>query len=50
MPLDRPFQYRQYLPCVILWAVRWYFRYRLSDQEVAEMLAQRGVEVDHTTI
>lgn len=50
MPLDRPFQYRQYPPCIILWAVRWYLRYRLSYREVAEMLAERGVEVDHTTI
>jgi transposase-like protein len=37
-------------PGVILLAVRWYLRYGLSYRDVAELLAERGVEVDHVTI
>ena len=37
-------------PDVILLAVRWYLRYGLSYRDVAELLAERGVEVDHVTI
>jgi IS6 family transposase len=35
---------------VILLAVRWYLRYGLSYRDVEELLAERGVEVDHVTI
>jgi transposase-like protein len=35
---------------VILVAVRWYLRYSLSYRDVEELLAERGVEVDHVTI
>ncbi len=31
-------------------AVRWYLRYGLSYREVEELLAERGVEVDHVTV
>jgi transposase-like protein len=31
-------------------AVRWYLRYGLSYRDVEELLAERGVEVDHVTI
>jgi IS6 family transposase len=37
-------------PGVILLAVRWYLRCGLSYRDVAELLAERGVEVDHVTI
>jgi IS6 family transposase len=37
-------------PEVILLAVRWYLRYGLSCRDVAELLAERGVDVDHVTI
>jgi IS6 family transposase len=37
-------------PEVILLAVRWYLRYGLSYRDVEELLAQRGIEVDHVTI
>jgi len=36
-------------PEVILLAVRWYLRYGLSYRDVAELLAERGVGVDHVT-
>ena len=35
---------------VILWAVRWYCRYGVSYRDLEEMLTERGVAVDHTTI
>ncbi|GAA4260338.1 hypothetical protein GCM10022255_088580 [Dactylosporangium darangshiense] len=31
-------------------AVRWYLRYGLSYRDVEELLAERGVEVDHVTV
>ena len=37
-------------PDVILLAVRWYLRYGLSYRDVEELLAERGVDVDHVTI
>ncbi|MCP3937120.1 MAG: IS6 family transposase [Actinomycetia bacterium] len=37
-------------PEVILLAVRWYLRFGLSYRDVEELLAERGVEVDHVTI
>src|SRR5438270_2483183 len=35
---------------IIALAVRWYVRYRLSYAEVSEWLAERGAEVDQSTI
>src|SRR3546814_2198786 len=35
---------------VILWAVRWYCRYCISYRDLEEMLSERGIDVDHTTI
>ena len=35
---------------MILLAVRWYLRYGLSYRDVEELLAERGVDVDHVTI
>ena len=35
---------------VIGLAVRWYLRYGLSYREVEELLAERGIEVDHVTV
>jgi len=35
---------------VILLAVRWYLRFGLSYRDVEELLAERGVEVDHVTV
>ena len=31
-------------------AVRWYLRYGLSYRDLEELLAERGVEVDHVTL
>jgi hypothetical protein len=35
---------------VIVPAVRWYLRFSLSYRDVEELLAERGIEVDHVTI
>ena len=35
---------------VITVAVRWYLRYGLSYRDVEELLAERGVTVDHVTV
>ena len=35
---------------MIVLAVRWYLRYGLSYRDVEEVLAERGVQVDHVTI
>ena len=37
-------------PEIIVLAVRWYLRYGLSYRDVEELLAERGIEVDHVTI
>ena len=31
-------------------AVRWYLRYGLSYRDIEELLAERGIEVDHVTV
>src|SRR3984893_15845335 len=35
---------------VILWGVRWYVAYPLSYRQIEEMMEERGVEVDHSTL
>jgi IS6 family transposase len=35
---------------VIVLAVRWYLRFGLSYRDVEELLAERGVEIDHVTV
>ncbi len=40
----------QFPPEVILLAVRWYLRYGLSYRDLEELLAERGIEVDHVTL
>jgi IS6 family transposase len=44
------FKWRQTAPELILCAVRWYLRYSLSLRDVEELLTERGLEADHTTI
>ena len=45
-----PFAGYQFPPEIILLAVRWYLRFALSYRDVEELLAERGVDVDHVTI
>ena len=44
------FKWRHFAPEIILCAVRWYLRYSLSYREVQELLEERDLRVDHTTV
>ena len=44
------FKGRHFDRSVILLCVRWYLAYSLSPRDLKEMMAERGVSVDHTTI
>jgi hypothetical protein len=44
------FKWRQTEPGLILCAVWWYLRYSLSLRDVEELLEERGLNVDHTTV
>ena len=48
--LTNPFKGRQYPGDVILTAVRWYLRYPLAYEHVAELLAERGLAVDRSGV
>jgi transposase, IS6 family len=37
-------------PEVIIVAVRWYLRFGLSYRDVEELLAERGITLDHVTV
>jgi transposase-like protein len=44
------FKWRQFEPEVILMAVGWYLRFAFSYRNVEELLAERGLSVDHVTV
>jgi transposase, IS6 family len=44
------FKWRHFQADIILCAVRWYLRYALSYRDVEELMRERGVWVDHTTV
>ena len=44
------FKWRHYQPEIILLCLRWYLRYPLSYRQLEEMMNERGLGVDHTTI
>ena len=44
------FKWRQFEPEVILLAVGWYLRFSLSYRDVEELVAERGLSVDHVTV
>lgn len=44
------FKWRHFQGEVILWAVRWYCRYGVSYRDLEQMMGERGVSVDHSTI
>ncbi len=45
-----PFKWGHFEPTIILVCVRWYCRYQLSDRDLEEMMRERGLSVDHTTV
>jgi transposase-like protein len=44
------FSGRHFNRSVILLCVRWYLAYNLSLRDLEEMMAERGIRVDHSTI
>jgi transposase-like protein len=50
MSQPKLFKYRHFEPEVILLCLRWYLRYALSYRDLEEMMAERGLSLDHTTI
>ena len=43
-------KWRHFEPAVITCAVGWYLRFSLSYRNVEEILTERGLPADHTTI
>ena len=35
---------------IVLWGVRWYLAYPISYRQLEEMMKERGVEVDHSSL
>ena len=52
MSNNRPalFRGRHFQDQIIVLCVRWYLRYSLSYRDVQELMAERGLSVDHTTV
>ena len=50
MKQENLFKWRHFEAEIILLCVRWYLRYPLSYRDVEEMMLERGLHVDHTTI
>ena len=44
------FRGRHFEDVIIILCVRWYLRYSLSYRDLEEMMAERGLSVDHVTI
>jgi transposase, IS6 family len=44
------FHKRQFAAEIIVTCVRWYLRFSLSLRDVEELMAERGLSVDHTTV
>ena len=48
--MENPFKWRHFQPDIILLCVRWYLLYSLSYRDLEEMMTERGLSLDHTTI
>jgi len=49
MPVNA-FKWKHFAGEIILLNVRWYLKYALSYKNLEEIMAERGIKVDHTTI
>lgn len=47
---QNPFKWRHFQTDIILLCVRWYLHYALSYRDLEEMMLERNLRVDHTTI
>ncbi len=45
-----PSKWRHYQDEIVLLCVRWYLRYALSYRDLEEMMQERSLSLDHTTI
>jgi hypothetical protein len=50
MNSKEPFKWRHFQKEVILLNVRWYLKYPLSYRNLEEIMLERGLKVDHSTI
>jgi IS6 family transposase len=50
MNQQNPFKWRHFEKEIILLNVRWYLRYPLSYRNLEEMMLERGLKIDHTTV
>ncbi len=50
MPSRSPSKHHRFPRDVILCAVRWYLRHPLSYQDVVDLMAERGIIVDRSTV
>ena len=48
--IDELFKGRHFDREIIILCVRWYLRFKLSFRDLVEMMAERGVDLAHTTI
>jgi len=44
------FKGRHFQNTIIMMAIRWYLAYSLSYRDIEELMAERGVEIDHSTV
>jgi IS6 family transposase len=44
------FRGRHFEDQIIILCVRWYLRYSLSYRDLQELMAERSLSVDHTTV
>ncbi|QGP40398.1 IS6 family transposase [Piscirickettsia salmonis] len=47
---NQPFKWKHYSGEIILWLVRWYGHYALSYRDLKEIAAERGLEIERSTI
>jgi hypothetical protein len=50
LSVDELFKGRHFDREIIILCVRWYLRFKLSFRDLVEMMAERGVDLAHTTI
>ena len=48
--IDELFKGRHFEQEIIILCVRWYLRFKLSFRDLVEMMAERGIDLAHTTI
>ena len=47
--IDELFKGRHFEREIIILCVRWYLRFKLSFRDLVEMMAERGIDLAHTT-